>query len=1125
MLHLYYGRACVETDRFLFREIGRQLKQRETDGERIFLLVPEQFTLQAERNAFDYLEAPGLMDLEILSQTRLGTRVLSEVGGASRVHIDRIGRHMLLNRILRSEADRLEAFRGLETSCALVERINDLISEFKQYNAAPETLEALEKETEDPVLCRKLKDLRLIYTRYEEAIAGVYLDSEDSIQLLCHAVAHSELIRGTTFWVSGFLSFTPKTMDLLEELAVYAKDVHVILIGQQKLERRDGTLFALSEYMAEQLQKRAERRNCFWDETELSGPAAVRVPELAHLEQELYAYPFRTWNAPMEGENAPVRFWQAGTFRGEAETAAVEICRLVREEGLRYRDIAVICNDMEVRGAEAGRVLREYGIPVFFDEKRGILHHAVVQLIGSILAVLGENWNYEDVFTLIKTGLIGGESCDWEDLENYALKYKIRGGRWKKPFVYGAYELGEEGLARMDAMRRYLTELLRPLEEGLEKSGSMREKTEALYLYLREELQVPAQLETVCANMKADGDAEQAEEVMQIWEQIMHLLDQMVELLGDQRVGKREFSDLLRSGLEAVEIGVIPPVIDQVLMGTMQRTRLGRIRAVFVLGANDGLLPMGKPPEDLLNEEERTRILGSAYAICKDHARQDQEETLAIYRNLSAPEQFLRISWSAADADGNEIRESMVAEKLLELYPQAAVEKDVLSEADPVSFLQSTGSAFRHLSDALRDCVQDEREPDPYWKAAYQWFKCEEPGRLELLHRGLLYRNEPKKIPESLAKELYCREGRRTLTLSPSNLERYARCPFSFFVNFGLRPEERRIFEVAGREIGDVYHQCLKEFAERLTEEGVAVTDPASGWSTLSRERCEKMIREIVERVAGTYRDGVLLAGEEERYRLDRITRVCRDAAWALTEQVRQGNIETMRFEVPFGQSESKPLPAVEIRTKQGNVLIEGIVDRLDTMPGQYVKILDYKSGSESFDAEEAKQGWKLQLMLYLRAVTESAGAQSMRPAGVFYFHIHEPLVEADRDGRELLQTEVEAQILKGFRMDGVLLDDPAVIQSVAGEFDSYSSLLPLRKTKTGIQETRDGVLLSEEAFAELREAVKQTVNALCEELAEGRVDVHPKKSGIMTACTYCANKNICNFELSFDGCRYDVIK
>ena len=1129
MLHLYYGRENVDKDRFLFDAVDAELNASgAADGHHVFLLVPDQFTLQMERNAFAYLKAPGLMDLEILSQTRLGLRILSETGGVTRTHIDRLGRHMLLSRIIRRERERLRMFQGMERSGTFVEMVNDLISELKQYNAAPEDLEAIaEKSGENPILAQKLEDIRLIYSCYEKEIAGKYVDSEDYMKLLADAVSRSELVKGASFWVTGFHSFTPKTLDLLEELLVYAADVNVILTGQEKATGRDGDLFRLSRDMMNRLEQRAERKNCPWTETEIKSGKRFFAPEFAHLERELYAYPFKTWNETERKGGFPVHLCQAGNFSGEAETAAAEISRLVREEGLRYREIAVICNDMEVRGAEAGRIFRKYGIPVFFDEKRGILHNPVVTLILALLDILGENWRYEDVFRFVKTGFAGGEDCRWEDLENYVLKYKISGKRWKKEFTYGVSELGEDGLECLNQYRKALTDIIAPLETAWEQSADVKEKTAALYFYLRDRLQIPEQLEIITADLKESGEAELAEETAQIWDVIIHLFDQLTELIGDEELSREEFSEVLKAGFEAAEVGMIPPVIDQVLMGTMQRTRSGRIKVLFVLGANDGLLPMGNADSGILNEEERSLLLGSHYEICKDYGQRDMEEKLAIYKNLTGAESCLWISWSAADGEGKELRPSMIVEKVRDIFPKLAVEKDVFNRGDVWCLLQRPESSLDHLTQAFQSSIREDEEPDEIWQTAYRWYERKEPKKLELIRRGLLYRNREKRLPESLARELYCKDESRTLTLSPSKLERYSRCPFSYFVTFGLRPEERRIFEVAGREIGDVYHQCLREFAEGLTLQGMDVTDPESPWMTLTREDSDDKVEAIMGRIARCYREGVLYSGEEELYRTKRITEVCQNAAWALAEQVKRGEISRMQFELPFGRASGKPLPAVEINTQQGTVFIEGIIDRVDILPGDYVKILDYKSGGESFYAKEARQGWKLQLMLYLRAVTEGSRlrGKEMQPAGVFYFRIANPSFEVDAKARNERNDEHEQKILRSFRLDGVVLDDPAVIRSLAGEFTSSSEILPLRNTKEGIKGTGGETLLSDEEFKELQETVKRTVDEICSSLAKGTADVSPKKSGEITACTYCPNKNICNFELTFDGCRYHVVK
>ena len=356
------------------------------------------------------------------------------------------------------------------------------------------------------------------------------------------------------------------------------------------------------------------------------------------------------------------------------------------------------------------------------------------------------------------------------------------------------------------------------------------------------------------------------------------------------------------------------------------------------------------------------------------------------------------------------------------------------------------------------------------------------------------------------------------LSLSPSRLERYARCPFSHFVQYGLKPEERRIFEIAPREIGDIYHECLMEMSRHLTARGIAITDPASPWMTISREECRTFVEDVIAKKSGTYREGILKAGNEEKYRGRRITDICEKVCWAVIEQVRAGEILRSSFEAPFGRG--RRIPPIPVNLGEGRTAyIEGKIDRVDYLPGERVKIIDYKTGNENFSVAEAEAGYRLQLMLYLEASLE----RRMKPAGVFYFKISEPMVDAS--GAAIGPEEISDKIQKSFKLNGVIVDDPNVIRNVAGDFSGISDVVPIRINKEGlISGTGKDNLLTDEEFESLREKVREKVTDICKSLAGGGIEIHPMKTAATSACAYCRYKGICRFDTIFEGCSYNII-
>jgi ATP-dependent helicase/nuclease subunit B len=1146
MLYIYYGREDLDKEKFMFERISGEL---DAEHHKVLLLVPDQFTLQAERNAFAYLCADGLMDLEVMSPSRLGFKVLSEVGGSRRIPVDKYGRHMLLTKILSEENEKLEAFRGFHQKSSFIGMANDLISEMKQFNASPESLEKILKETDETsILHRKLKDIHRIYEKYEKLIEGKFLDTEDYLDLFASRISRSSLVSDSILWISGFDYFTPKTLKLIEQLMLTAIEVNIVLTADcssgsagcsRPPESRDSDLFDLTRGIMERLKAIADNNGVAWKESPIADDYRTRsgsgqrekTEPLAHLERELYAQPYRRIKA-----DESVTLCQAANFYAEAETAAAAIIHLTRDRGLRYRDILVICNDMDTRASVIKRVFADYGITAFLDTKRDILHHPTVEFINALIDITARGWQYDDIFRMLKTDLTPVSMEDCEDLENYAVKYRIRGSRWKNDFAYGMQAEGEEELLRINAIREEVYGYITAFEEGFSKKKTVRERTEAMYGFLTEQARLPERISALIDYLTEQGQFEYAEEAAQIWSVIIGIMDQLVELIGDEELSAEEYGMILKSGFEAVEIGLLPPTIDQIIVGTMQRTRAGNIKALIVLGANDGLLPAAASSESLLNEDEKNTLYQRGIEICKIDDLRSKEEKLAIYKSFSKPTRYLWLGCSASDLEGKESKPSILFDKIRKIYTDLPLTKDILNREEPMLLVETPGSTLRHMTEAFRESM-DGSPLGMEWLTAYKWYEGQNPERLRPVKEGLLFTNKQEKIKKELTDRLYRRDPMLELALSPSRLERFSRCPFSHFINYGLKPDERRIFEIAGREIGDVYHQCFMKLSERLSAPGLEITDPQSPWMNVSRAECQQLIDGFIEDAAREYREGVLLQGEEERYRGTRMKRVCGDAAWALVEHVQTGKIQKVFFESEFGRAVGKQFPPVEVKVGEDTVYIEGKIDRVDILRGndrdenRYVKIIDYKSGRERFDTDEARGGWRLQLMLYLRAAMGPASfgetsGNPFRPAGVFYFEIAEPQIDVTDATDEDYTEKVRSERKKSFKLDGIVLDDQSIIESIAGEFSGFSDILPVRKTKEGIYTgTTDRKLLKEEDFAELLDTVNGKVEDLCRELSEGSVDIRPKKVRDETACRYCRYKSICCFDLSFEGCTYEVVK
>jgi len=1100
VLNIFYGRENLDKEKFIFSNLGKKA----------IILVPDQYTLEAERQAFRHLDVSALMDVEILSPTRLGSRILGQLGGGRKNFIDKYGRHMLLYKSAAAQRDNLKVFRGMERKASFLEAVNNFISEMKQYDCGAEDLFAMAKEGEEGSYTQqKLMDIYTLFSEYEKQIEGKYTDSEDYVDLYINKIEKSELVKDKEVWIYGFDSFAPKTMALMGQLMVHAANVNLVLTYDRG--GKDEELFDLADIIINQAERLAFSLGVPYKRAAIGKTCAKegKAPALEHLEKELYSIPVKP-----SKESEGFTLVEAANVYNEAESAASYILHLVRDKGLRYKDILVLCNDMETRGEILVRVFEEYGIPLFTDTKKDILSNSMVQIVISLIDVVIEKYRTDVVLQLLKSGFGDMTEDQLAELENYSIKYKIKGSMWKKPFKRGAAEY-EDALAVIEELRSSAMAPLEPLEEVF-KAKTTGEFIKGFYNYLAEEIHLPETILAYIKEQEEKGFTELADESAQIWQSLINILDQIYDIMGEDEFDAETFRDIFLAGLSQVQIGVLPPTEDGLLMGSVQRSRSSGVKAVVVVGANEGVLPQEKPSQGIFSSEERELFRQKGTELCKVDSVRFMEEKMALYRNLTAAKEYLWMSYSMADAEGNQTKPSGIFTKMKEIFPGVKIEKDVLNREDAKALINGGTSGLRHLSDALQD-LSEGNPVSSYWAEALCWFEENKGEAIHKLKEGIAFTNKQEALGKSAAEALFKRDLNKAMSLSPSRLEKFSRCPFSHLVLYGLRPEERRIFEVAPREIGDMYHHCLMEMTNKLTVEGVEVTSPESPWMTISREECDKMIAEEMGKISAEYRDGVFNDSVTAEYRAGRAVEICQDVCWTAVEQVRNGHIKTIMPEVAFGRFGK--IPPIEVDLADQKVYIEGIIDRVDVLSEDKIKIIDYKTGNESFSIGEAEQGYRLQLMLYLQAACQD----EYKPAGVFYFRIKEPSV--DLSSKDLDKETVEKEIRKSFKLDGIMVDDPLVIKDIAGEFEGFSEIVPLRSTKEGIKNSGREGLLSPEEFETLQKVVKDKVGQTVRDLMGGKIQAHPMKTKDISACAFCQYKGICRFDTVFDHCKYNIIK
>ncbi len=1212
------GRAGSGKSSRCLAEIRERLSK-EANGHPLILLVPEQATFQAEYALITTPGISGIIRAQALSFRRLAFRVMQEVGGMTRIHIDDTGKKMLLHKIIRRRREQLRVFRQTAEQAGFIDSLNDMFNELKRYCITADKLSghlrggAVQRHQPPAMLADKLHDLSILYTDFENELSRHYVDSEDYLGILAGQIEHSAYVRDAEVWVDGFYGFTPQEFAVIDQLIRCCRRVTVTLCLDREYaagEKPDELdLFHPTALTMARLQQRIEELGAAREETVFLDDGVPRRfasnPLLAHLERG-YERKAR-WNGDADGPRsvppsgqAPGRpdKLQAGQSsvsplhgdagsneaglsihaavhrRAEVEGVAREIVRLVRDRGYRWRDIAVMMRDMQAYRDLLATTFADYGIPYFFDQKRPVLNHPLVEFIRSALEIVNHNWRYDAVFRCVKTefllpldpsfaqdGTPAGkrgtgypgkpdedangngegerEAARWRNamdvLENYVLAFGIQGSRWTDSrdweYRHGASLEDEPGessereeayLRQINEWRRMISAPLLAFQKQMNKAGSVKEMCEALFGLL-ESVLAAERLERWSGECLMRGQPEKAREHAQIWESVLDVLDQTVEMMGGETMSLGSFADILETGLASIRLGLVPPSLDQVLVGSIERTRSSRIKHCFLLGVNDGVLPARASEDGVLSEPERELLIASGLEMAPESRRRLLDEQFLIYTAMTTPSDHLWVSYSLADEEGRALLPSEVIRRLKHMFP--GIREELLLAEPPFSpdnepslqFIARAERAMSHLLVQLRQWMRGTEIADVWWDV-YNWLRSQPAwrGKLDRLLAALFYTNREPALSEATSRRLYGEH----LRASVSRMERFVACPFSQFASHGLRLQERRVFRLEAPDIGQLFHAALSLIALKLQEE-------QTDWGELTAEQCRDMASEAVERLSPRLQGEILLSSKRYHYIAHKLKNVVGRASIVLGEHARRGAFAPVGVELGFGPGQ--PLPPLTFTLDNGCTMeIVGRIDRVDRADGEkgmLLRVIDYKSSQKTLHLSDVYYGLSLQMLTYLDVVITHAErwlGKKAKPAGVLYFHVHNPLLQTTG---AIPPDEAEEYLFKRFKMKGLVLADRTVVNMMDSRLDTgYSSVIPVGLKTDGSFRSNSSVI-TEEQWEQLRNYVRHTIREIGTGITNGRVDIRPYRMGTRTPCSFCPYKPVCQFDPLFEGNEFAALE
>ncbi|WP_068616224.1 helicase-exonuclease AddAB subunit AddB [Paenibacillus tuaregi] len=1148
-LQFIIGRSGSGKSSLVLDEVRTRLRSEPT-GKPLIILVPEQGTFQIERALVQTPDLKGTVRAQVLGFRRLALRIMQETGGSALIPITEEGKKMLLYKIMRRRKNDLRLYKNAGDQLGLIDRLNTLYTELKKYAGDPEALEQHYKqldltETNSPLLKEKLHDLSLVFKEFGEELSKHYIDAEDHVIKLAEGARESSYLKGAEIWVDGFHTFTPKEYEALGQLMLTAAKVTVALTLNKTyddgLTPHDLDLFHLTATAYLKLKGLAESLGIEIEPARVLDqkpfPRFGPNRTLAHLES---AYERRIrWRGELPPDFADsIQLREMSDRRAEAEAVARAMRSLVMEKGARWRDMAVFVRNLSDYEYVLPPVLADYEIPFFLDQKRAVLHHPFVEYIRASLDVVLKYWKYEDVFRCVKTDFVlplDGTLTrnDMDALENYVLASGIHGSRWSdgRPWkgrpnlsleaVPGTEETSaQNGMEMIEKCRQAVAGPLAALEKRLKKAKSVREKCEAVYRLL-EDAEAPQRLDILAQEALAAGHPQEAMEHRQLWGAVIDLLDQMVEMMGEDTLGTDMFIGILETGLESLKLALVPPSLDQVLIGTTDRTRSSHVKHAFLLGINEGVMPAVVQEEGILTDQERSILAEAGMQLAPGINRQLLDERFLIYHALSAASCSLWLSYPAADEDGKALLPSEVIRHMYSIFPALRQEGENSILESPLRELDRVAHPAPTLTELIRQLriFKSGGEIAPVWWEVLDWYRYQADPlwrkRLEQLLRSLDYKNQTHSLMPATSRKLY---GKRLRT-SVSRMERFASCPFSHFASHGLKLRERQLYKLKAPDIGQLFHAALSSMAISFKEQN-------RSWGSLSAEECVQEASAAVDKLAPRLQGEILLSTKRYGYISRKLKHIVGRASVILGEQSRRGSFEPIGLELDFGPG--RELPPLTFELPNGVVMeIVGRIDRVDMAEGEQgllLRVIDYKSSQTDLKLHEVYYGLSLQMLTYLDVIVSSAEqwlGQSAQPAGALYFHVHNPLLQS-ANGLDPQQADLE--MLKRFKMKGLLMADREVIAHMDGLLEKgYSDILPVALKADGTFYSSASVATPDQ-WQTLLGSVRNTIKGIGTRITEGDVKIEPYRIGQETACTHCSFRSVCQFDETMEDNKFNLL-
>lgn len=1071
MLKTIYGTARADSVGHLFESVRANIK----NGIKSYLLVPEQFSVFTERKVIETLGVRAQTLVEVLTFSRLSNLVLSSLGPLRLRYIDGAGREILAGRALQLIEGKLQYFKSNVHQRGFSSLMVGLVSEFKRYGLSSESLQNVSAKVEKDEFKRKLEDLALFYDTYSRLINENNSDAEDNLSIILPKIKDFEIETESCLFITEFKSFTPLECQVLQELMKKMSSTVLFLRCDDPV--HPDSIFSSASLTYKQLSEAAEAGGIAVGKPESLPLKDGGKPDLIYLQENFYNInPEKYAGTP---EN--IFIYSPENYFDEVEQTAAIIHRLCRIKGYKQSDFLILARDTDVYSRIMPLVFDKLDINVFLDRRRSILENPYLRCVSSMLEILAYGFSYDRVMEIGRSGFAGvSDEEELDVFENYLLSVNPSHAMWNDE---GEWTYNPDKRAYdIDSINRIKSMILAPVFEfrhSIKGRKKASEIIEAVFKYM-ESCRHQEIMRDICKNYSDKGMIYLAEEYRRTWNSVVSVLDRIGEIMGGELVTYEKFYDLFMSACGGIKIGISPQTIDGVVFSKIDMFRNTDAKVVIVLGTTDGVFPRGYGNEGILTDAERETLRTYGIGLAMTATEKSHDEQLLVYNVLSSPSDELYLLYPKSSDNGETLYPSKIITKIEnELFE---MKKEISNEVGN-EMPEGKEPVFLALESEFIRCGGDISLFAPNWRAVYDYFAEDERYSVWLSDFAERLKSAESGY-EILSKNSVAKLYGREIMLSASKMEKYNSCAFSYFMRYGLLAKPRDIAVFDPLSMGDILHKSLERFFSSKSD---------SDYELMTREHCEKEMRNIVSEIAMGNDEVMYKNSAYYKYLVMRMTGIASTTAWETVKFFRESEFRPYGFEIRIG--ENGDIPPLKVETKNGTAKIEGFIDRADSAiigRKRYISVVDYKSSAKKLDKELADAGVRFQPLVYTNAVCEQSETE---PAAMLYLQMNDPIIDESKAATdEAFETEVHRNV----SANGWVVDDGEVNKA----FDkNYGSKKCYMSPRCGIP--------PDEMQKRLKRAEEKIVES-AEGILAGEISVSPYKKRGFDPCAYCDYGGIC---------------